>query len=277
MKGEHENLPSPAKPSPFSRHFHAAVHHNNDITLLQEFQKKRAGMGVKFCAGNMFELWNYKIGLQELKVKRNEANEVYVRNVRKKKWLTCTITCTTAHSTASHSTSKKYRTYIITALRFTVNYWGGNKSLCEPSKQQKTSASTYYWTMQSVLEKPSLMLLSRASFILPSRHLPKKKKQHFNLYLSFPVYGPWTKRTVHVYKDVYKVPQRLKSVLIAATQVLSGYTKRCTLSIDRCFLLCSHMRSYLTAHRSDIKKIVLFCLSLLLWKPCSKMRLLNYE
>lgn len=54
------------------------------------------------------------------------------------------------------------------------------------------------------------------------------------------------------------MPQRLKSLLIAAAQVLSGYTERCTLSIDRCFLLCSHMRSYLTAHRSDIKKVFYF-------------------
>lgn len=151
---------------------------------------------------------------------------------------------------------KNIRLNFLTTLRFTVNYWGENKSLCEPSKQQKATASAYYWTMQNVLEKPSLMLLSRTSFILPSRHLPKKK--HFNLYLSFPVYGPWTKRTVHVYKDAYRVSQRLKSVLIAAAQVISGYTKRCTLSIDRCFFLCYHMRSYLTAHRSDIKKVFYF-------------------
>lgn len=134
--------------------------------------------------------------------------------------------------------------------------------------------------MQNVLDKPFLTLLSRTSFILPSRHLPKKKTKHFNLYLSFPVYGLRTKRTVHVYKDIYKVPQRLKSVLIAAAQVLSGYTERCTLSIDRCFLLCSHMRSYPTAHRSDIKKVFYFA-SLCSFETkknlCSKMRLLNYE
>lgn len=37
-----------------------------------------------FALVSMFELWNYKIGLQELKVKRNEANEGYVRDVREK-------------------------------------------------------------------------------------------------------------------------------------------------------------------------------------------------
>lgn len=191
-------------------------------------------MGVRLCTGNMFELWNYKIGLQELKVKRNEANEVYVRNVRKKKWLTCTITCMTAHSTASYNTSKKDLNFF-TTLRFTVNYWGGNKSLCEPSKQQKTSASTYYWTMQNVLEIPSLILLSRTSFILPSRHVPKKKNTSTFIFL-FQCTGRGQKRTVHVYKDVNRVPQCLKSIPKAAAQVLSGYTKRCT--VDTIYRHC---------------------------------------
>lgn len=148
--------------------------------------------------------------------------------------------------------------YFQIIFRFTVYYFRWWGSFWDYFKQQKTTASTFYWIKaECPWNNFNVLLPSRTSFNPASGHLPKKNLYKFKMDLNFYLVFFLAIRAVDKNEQCmyymsgtswkYGNPFNPSRLLKCSIWVLQCWTTRCSWSIH--ILLCHYMGLCVTTRR----------------------------